>query len=207
MDDMLSPPARAVAALIALATAVSLAAQFVAVGLDHPEYSHGETLWRLARYFTILTNLMVAVTYAALALSGRVGSPVWLGGVTLWIVITGVVYHLLLAATDTQDTAVSWYANIGLHSVVPGLVALWWLAAGPREGLGIHAALLWLLWPLLYVCYALLRGQIDGTYPYFFTDPTRIGWQGVGMWTLILAGAFFAAGLLQIALARLLRNR
>ena len=198
---MLSPPARAIAALIALAAAVSLAAQFVAVELDHPAYSHGETLWRMARYFTILTNLMVAVTYAAIALRGRAGSSVWLGGVTLWIVITGVVYHLLLAATDTHNTAVAWDANLGLHSVVPALVA------GPREGLGVNAALLWLLWPLLYVCYALLRGQIDGTYPYFFTDPTRIGWQGVGMWTLILAGAFFAAGLVQIALVRLLRNR
>jgi hypothetical protein len=64
-----------------------------------------------------------------------------------------------------------------------------------------------MIWPLVYVCYALGRGQFDGTYPYFFTNPDRIGWIGVAQWTVILAGSFFVAGLGLIAVARLIRLR
>lgn len=197
---------RLLAAGIAALAFAALAAQFVASQLTHPGEHALQTLWRLGRFFTILTNLMVALSYLAIAARGHVAAPRWLGGVTLWIAITGVVYHLLLAPTNSQDTVIGWWANIGVHTAVPIAVTLWWLAFGPRQGLNVTAALLWMLWPMIYVCYALLRGQWDGTYPYFFTDPTKIGWNGVITWVGILAGAFFVAGLAQIAIARLIRN-
>ncbi|WP_407494212.1 Pr6Pr family membrane protein [Pseudooceanicola sp. MF1-13] len=202
----LSPLARTLAALIAVMTFASLAAQFAASQLVHAEENALQTLWRLGRFFTILTNVMVAVTFTALALRGVVASARWLGGVTLWIAIVGVVYHLLLAATDSQETVIGYWANIGLHTTVPLAVVAWWLAFGPRTGLNVTAALMWMGWPLVYVCYALGRGQFDGTYPYFFTDPTNIGWMGVAKWTVILALAFVVGGLIQIALARLIRH-
>lgn len=203
----LSPLSRACAALIALVAIASLGAQIVASQADHPDEALLATLWRLGRFFTILTNLMVAVTFAVLAVLGRVTSSVWLGGVALWIAIVGVVYHLLLASTDEVTAGLDWWANTGLHTVVPTVAMLWWLTFAPRQGLSVTAALLWMLWPLVYVCYALGRGQIDGVYPYFFTNPDRIGWVGVGQWTAILAVSFFVAGLAQIALARLIRPR
>lgn len=203
----LSPLARFLALVVAVMAFASLGAQVLVTQAENPEDGGLATLWRLARFFTILTNLMVAVTYAVLAVRGRVRAPVWLGGVTLWIAITGVVYHLLLAETDGAKAGLDWWANLGLHGSVPGIVALWWLAFGPRDGLGVRAALLWMLWPLIYVCYALGRGAIDGEYPYFFTSPVQVGWDGVLRWTVILAVAFLIAGLMQIVLARLVRPR
>lgn len=197
---------RALAALIALMAFLALYAQFLTVQADHPDDSALTSLWKLGRYFTILTNLMVSVSLFNIALRGRVLSVVWIGGVTLWIAITGVVYHLLLAATDGPKTGLDWWANFGVHTSVPVAVMLWWLAFGPRQGLGVRAALLWMLWPLVYVVYALGRGQLDGVYPYFFTNPNQIGWAGVGQWTVILAAAFFVAGLVQIGVARLVRH-
>lgn len=202
----LTPLARACAAAIALMTIASLVAQFMSSQLNHPEETALQTIWRLARFFTILTNTMVAVTFSVLALRGMMLNARWLGGVTLWIAITGVVFHLLLAATNTQDTAIGWWANLGVHTTVPLAVMVWWLAFGPRAGLNVVAALQWMAWPVIYVCYALGRGLLDGTYPYFFTDPNKVGWFGVAQWTLILAVSFLIGGLLQIALARLIRH-
>ena len=205
-DMTLSPLARFLALMVAVMALASLGADFVSSRASHPDDSVLATLWRMARFFTILTNLMVGVTYLALAARGRVASAVWLGGVTLWIGITGVVYHLLLAGAEGPKSGIDWWANFGLHGAVPVAVALWWLAFGPRQGLSVTAALIWMIWPLTYVIYALGRGQLDGVYPYFFTNPDRIGWIGVGRWTVILAVSFFVAGLLQIAMARLVRR-
>lgn len=183
-----------------------LVAQFLTLSADHPDDSAAEVLWKLARYFTILTNALAAVTFGLLAVRGRVVSPVWLGGVALWIAIVGVVYHLLLASTDGAREGVSWWANALVHSFAPAGAMLWWLAFAPRDGLSVQAAVLWMLWPLIYVGYALGRGQIDGIYPYFFINPVQIGWPAVGQWVVILAVAFFVAGLVQIAVARLIRR-
>ena len=87
----------------------------------------------------------------------------------------------------------------------PVLVVLFWLLAAPKHGLRFRTALAWMLWPLAYVGYALLRGQLEGIYPYFFVDPTEIGWIGVARWSGILCVGFVTAGSMQVGVARLLR--
>ncbi|MBR9840900.1 MAG: hypothetical protein GYB50_23885 [Rhodobacteraceae bacterium] len=200
----MSQSARVFAAVIALLTFVALGVQFAATAQAHPDGSAFETAWRLARFYTILTNLLVAVTFLRMASSGRMAGPAWLGGVTLWIAITGVVYHLLLA-NPWEGFGLSEIADFGLHTVTPILVVLFWLVTAPKHGLRFTTALGWLLWPLAYVTYALLRGQLEGIYPYFFVDPTRIGWGGVLRWSGMLCAGFTAAGGLQVGIARLLR--
>src|SRR4029079_13458060 len=49
------------------------------------------TLWNLARFFTIIGNLAVAAAMSAVALGKRV-SPLVLGGLTLAILLVGIVY-------------------------------------------------------------------------------------------------------------------
>ena len=167
-----------------------------------PDEPLGAILWRLARFFTILTNVMVGVTFLRMALVRRNAGTVWLGGLTLWISITGVVYHALLARELSGLPLVS---DHGLHTVTPLLTVVYWVLYGPKRGLRVTHALTWLIWPLLYVAYALIRGQLDGTYPYFFTDPTRVGWLGVLRWSGILCAAFFASGLTLVGLSKVLR--
>jgi hypothetical protein len=71
-----------------------LAVQFSATYGAH--YDVSATLWILARFFTILTNLLLAVTMTAVAIGRRV-SPFLLGGITLAILLVGIVYATLLA--------------------------------------------------------------------------------------------------------------
>ena len=83
----------AAAALVAIVCWAGLAVQFAATyGVQHDVTA---TLWVLARFFTILTNLLVAVTMTWVAI-GRKVSPEVLGGLTLALLLVGVIYMTLL---------------------------------------------------------------------------------------------------------------
>ncbi|MBY6002996.1 Pr6Pr family membrane protein [Salipiger bermudensis] len=190
------------ATLIALVSIAGLVLQFVTASLESPALAPSQTIWNLARYFTILTNALVAVSFTWMALRRRMAGALWLGGLTLWIAIVGVVYYALLA---NQLSGLDALADRLVHLVAPVLTVLFWLTCAPKHGLTLTSAASWLLWPLVYVVYALLRGQVDGAYPYFFVDPTRIGWDGVLRWSALLCVSFAGAGGLQVGIARLLR--
>jgi len=176
--------------------------QVVATGIENPDFGLPQVIWRMLRFFTILTSLLVGLGCARMVWRGRFDGPVWLGGLTLWSAITGVVYHALFA----RDLAgVAWWADLGLHTLVPVAVFAMWLLRMPKDGLGLRATLLWLLWPLIYVGYALVRGSFEGVYPYFFVNPDQIGWLGVLRWSGVLCGAFFVAGLGLVGVPRLRR--
>jgi hypothetical protein len=128
-------------------------------------------------YFTILSNIVVAVVLTALAirpalfvrrdLTGTVWRTLRLDSV-LMIVITGLVYNLLLA----EGGKVGWDAlsNTLLHWVTPLLTLIVWIIAGPRGLISIRILALSLVLPVLWATFALLRGQAVGAYPYPFLD-------------------------------------
>lgn len=194
--------ARLSALALGLLAALTLALQ-VSVSIRDNDGDLLLTFWRMARYFTILTNLFVAISFLRLGGTGRAQSPTWLMALTLWIVIVGVVYHTLLAHLY-DFTGLNWWTDLGLHGVIPALTALWWIVFAPKSGLGIKAAALALLWPLIYVIYALLRGAFTGEYPYFFIDVNTLGYGGVALYSAGLCFGFFLGGLVLVGLARLL---
>jgi hypothetical protein len=131
------------------------------------------TLWTLARFFTIISNLAVAIAMMCLAFGRRV-SPFVLGGLTLAILLVGTVYLLLLRGLHPLHGA-ALVANQLLHYVSPLAMGGYWLLFVPHGGLRWRAPLLWMLFPLTYFVYAIGRGAIDGRYPYPFIDMTKIG--------------------------------
>jgi len=163
-------------------------------------------LWQMAAYFTVLTNIGVAATFGLIAVTGREATAAWHGAITLAILTVGVIYHWLLSGL-WQPRGLAFWADQGLHSVVPALVALYWLTCAPKSGLALRHAALWLVWPLAYCVWALARGAATGAYPYPFIDATALGAARV---TLNIAGlglAFLIAGLLLVVLARALSTR
>tara|TARA_R110000868_G_scaffold400956_3_gene675885 strand:+ start:57153 stop:57791 length:639 start_codon:yes stop_codon:yes gene_type:complete len=202
-SSTLSPTARALALLIVISAAVSLSFEFMATQLDHPTDSALQILWRLARYFTILTNLLVLISFFAIVSLRRKLGALWMGGLAVWITVTGAVYHLLLASVHQ---GLSLYADFGLHTLTPVLTMLWWLIFAPKGNLGLGPAILWLFWPALYILYALWRGTRDGDYPYFFIDPAQVGWDGVAIWSAMLGLGFLALGLVYSWIGRIARR-
>lgn len=164
-----------------LISSSSLLATFILVLVREPalsgDISYASTFWELIRYFTILTNFIVSYLLLFAAIKGNWHSFSLFTGATMWIWIVGVIYHVLLASNH-NPTGVGAITNQIHHSVVPAGTFLIWLFAKPRTKIGEFEPFYWLSYPLGYTVYMLLRGQIDGIFPYHFSDPTTLGWTG-----------------------------
>ncbi|WP_165945301.1 Pr6Pr family membrane protein [Micromonospora sp. KC723] len=171
------------------------------------------TVTGLLPYFTIQSNLAVGVFagYAAWrAWQGLPEPPSALkGAVTLYITITGVVYHLVLAnpaspfAVAQPDRAPpEALGNQLLHTVVPLLAVTDWALFDPRGRLRVRHALWWLGFPLAYLGFALVRGLIVARYPYPFIDAGQLGYDGVAISTVFFAAGFWLLGLIFVGVDR-----
>lgn len=200
-------PARVAAASLALLAWAALALQLwlslrLAAGNGQGPL-HGLVLY--LGYFTVLTNLLVALVAtrgARMADGGR--DLAWRGCAITSILVVGLGYHLLLRHVwDPQG----WQkiADIALHYAVPLAALLWWLAVPPRTRAAPAAPLRWLAWPVAYAVYALLRGPLVGSYPYYFIDVGTLGMPRVLAHLAGLLVVFVVAGYLVrlLALARL----
>jgi hypothetical protein len=194
---------RAAAALVALVCWVGLAVQFSASYRDNGDVL--ETLWALARFFTILTNLAVAIVMTRVAAGGAV-PPTVRGGVTLAILLVGGVYGILLKGTvELHGAALT--ADSLLHKVSPVAMALDWLLFVPHGRLRWNAPAWWALYPIGYYVYGLARGAIDGRFPYYFMDPGRMGVERVAVYAAVIATGFVMAGLFLVVLDRWVLGR
>jgi hypothetical protein len=178
------------AAFVALLAWAGLAIQFNATLAATG--SVAETLWILGRFFTILTNLLVALTFSVLAV-GKTVSPFWLGGVTLAIVLVGIIYMLLLRGL-LELSGGALLADAILHKVVPVVIPLFWLAFAPKGRLKSSAPLLWTLYPVAYLAYAMARGAAEGAYAYPFIDAGSLGIAQVAINVAAIGVGFVAAG-------------
>ncbi|MEO6360919.1 MAG: Pr6Pr family membrane protein [Sphingomicrobium sp.] len=194
---------RAAAALVAIVCWAGLAIQFSASYANLHDV--GATLWVLARFFTIITNLLIAVVMTREAV-GRPVSPQILGGLTLAILLVGVVYATLLQGLY-HLTGAALLADILLHKVSPVLAALWWLLFAPKARLKRTAPLWWSAYPLAYFAYALVRGLYDGRYPYPFMDVGQLGWLHTALNAGGMALAFILAGCALVCLDGWLGSR
>ncbi|MGZ9809435.1 Pr6Pr family membrane protein [Pseudoroseicyclus sp. H15] len=162
----------------------------------------GEALWRRARYFTDLTIWMGLGAFTWMAVVGRPLSRGFGAGLVLWLAIVGVVFFTILGGGN----ATGYWAAVTFiqHAVLPIAAALWWLAFARKAGLRWRAAAVWLVWPALYLAYVLVRGGLDGLWPYSFVNVVELGWTGSLRNMALFFGAFWIAGLALVALARML---
>ena len=190
--------ARVAAALVAVLAWAGLAIQFRAT--SSLGYAPVEALWVMLRYFTVLTNLLFALTLSAVAANRRV-SPSVIGGVTLAMVLVGMVYMTLLHGL-VELSGGALLADTLLHKVTPVAALLWWLAFARKGGLGWGAPVAWALYPLAYFLYALVRGRAEGKYAYPFINVAQLGAVAVVLNAVMIAGCFLVAGLAMVALDR-----
>lgn len=129
-------------------------------------------------YFTILSNILVAVILTMLFLNplrdGKVFRVLRLDTV-LMITVTGVVYNLVLAA-DSKNVGWQVVANSLEHQITPILTVLVWLIVGPRGWVNLRTITWAFALPIGWLIYALIRGAIIGAYPYPFLDVVRYGY-------------------------------
>jgi len=189
-------------ALIALAAFAGLGIQLWIL-LESPDFaSQLAAVWRFLAFFTILTNLMVAIVSAVSAIAPNSASGRLLAGantragVVLYIGLVGIVYHVLLAGLwDPQG----WQkiADLLLHTATPVMMAIAWILFDAKKDLTLKALPQIIVYPVAYTVYAMIRGAGDGFYPYPFIDVSELGYARVLMNVVGLTAAFlFAGGLL-----------
>lgn len=127
-------------------------------------------------YFTIWSNVVVAVAATVLARGGAGRwSQVLLLDALLMITVTAIVYQLLLAPTNDVE-GWSLLTDPWLHVVTPLVAVGTWLWAGPRGWLAPRLMPLSLAVPLLWVVWMLLRGAVIDSYPYDFVAVSERGY-------------------------------
>jgi hypothetical protein len=139
------------------------------------ENSSTFTAGNFLSYFTVQSNILLAVTLVALAirppLARHVPFLTMRGMATLAIIVTGLVYAVLLAPASA-DVDVSLRAvDFVVHTLAPIVGLVDWLVDPPRPRPPLATVMSWLAFPILWLVYTLTRGALTGWYPYPFLDP------------------------------------
>jgi hypothetical protein len=164
-----------------------------------------EAVVRFASYFTVTTNTLVAVllTLSLIRSPERAPRPPVMAAATVYIIIVGIIYYLLLAKSWNPQ-GMQLVANVGLHYVMPAVMAVYWLVFVPKGETRWSHAVWWLVYPLAFFIFTLAEGLRVNWYPYSFIDVTALGYTKVAINGVGLLGFFYALNLIMIALDKTL---
>jgi hypothetical protein len=183
--------ARGLAVCIAMAAWLGLGAQFAV--------TYGATrgvlvaLGTIFGYFTITTNLLVAVVFTCVAIRRESVRSWVIAGTALSILMVGVIYVLLLHGT-VELSGGSSVANKLTHFVTPVLGPLFWILFVPKGELHWRHPLWWATYPLAYLLYEVAHGAETGRYAYPFLNVMVLGWERTAVNALLIAVGFMACG-------------
>ncbi|MET0936140.1 MAG: Pr6Pr family membrane protein [Luteibacter sp.] len=167
---------------------------------------------RFFSFFTILSNVMVALVATSAATGGNWAplrfwrSPRIRGLAALSITVTFLVYATILAG-QWHPQGPQLVVDRSLHYILPVLYAFWWITLLPHGALVWKDAVRWLVFPLVYLVWTLSRGAVVDVYPYPFIDAGRLGYLPVLGNALMVGGLFLLVGLAFVALDRMLGAR
>jgi hypothetical protein len=162
-------------------------------------------------YYTMQSNLIVLVWLTIAVLFQEKKPDHWFfkalirGAITVYILVTFLVYAIFLESF--YHPGISAYTNLCVHYLVPILFVLDWFLTEMDQEYSWKYSLLWLVYPIFYVFYTLVRGIIIGWYPYFFLNLDALGAGLFVMWVFILASIFILLGLLFVFLNKVISKR
>jgi hypothetical protein len=158
-------------------------AAVVAITYQFASLRHGVPTFSAANFFsffTIQTNLLAVAMLVLVVIVRPLERTILFdtvrGAVTLYIAITGIVFALLLAGLqESLDTHIAW-VDFTVHKLIPIVLVADWLLDPPRHRLSPRISASWLLYPLAYLVYTLIRGEDVDWYPYPYLDVSRHGY-------------------------------
>ena len=154
---------------------------FAVIGQYFNAYAGTPNGFNYISFFTILSNILVALTLtsAALAPASAVGRflnrPSIATATALYITVTGLVYYFLLADLYHLEGWTLQFDRL-LHYVMPPAYVFFWLVFVPKGTLDLRHVPWMLVAPLAYGAYTLARGPLVDWYPYPFVDAATLGY-------------------------------
>lgn len=176
-------------------------------------------------YYTVLSNLACLIFFISAfwhsQQAARTGvreyawRPRTEAAIVFCISITGIIYATLLAPDDMADGNFFTFKNMALHYVGPLMVVMDWLLFCPKGRLHATDPLRWLLIPLGYFVYIVIRSTFAGNigptqsrFPYAFIDPVVQGsWGHMLLGVLLIAVGMTALGYLIYSVDRVMSRK
>ena len=154
-------------------------------------------------FFTVLTNILVALSLTAGLISPALGMGKFFSRVSVksaiavYIAIVSIIYNFVLKQLWNPQ-GLQLIADILLHQVIPLLYVFYWIVFVPKGTLAWKFPVRLLIYPLIYLIYIIVRGAATGHYPYPFMDVTQIGTEQVLLNTLLIMIGFITIGFLLV---------
>ncbi|HEA22049.1 hypothetical protein LCGC14_0651740 [marine sediment metagenome] len=152
-----------------------------------------ETIFRFFSFFTILTNTLVALYLTSkyfgfsnglLSIFSRKST---LTALTTFILLVGTVYQLILRGI-WEPEGLQRIIDELLHTIIPVYFLVYWYLYASASDIRLRPTLYWLLYPLLYFVFVIVKGHFSGFYPYPFLNANEIGYLGVAKSFLTILG-------------------
>lgn len=170
-----------------------------------------EIIIRYFSFFTIFTNLIVALCSTILLLKPKskfgdfFSKLTTLTAITVYITVVGIVYNAILRFL-WKPQGLQYVTDELLHTVIPLLFILVWFKYVSKNNLKYKNALTWLVYPLVYIIYIAIRGEITGEYPYPSIDVGQLGYSKVLINSGGLVIAFLGLSLFLITVGKFLNS-
>ncbi|WP_188467150.1 Pr6Pr family membrane protein [Bizionia arctica] len=161
----------------------AIIAQFFLM-LENRQADIPETIIRFFSFFTILTNIIVAL-FLTISVFRFKKFPFnlflakgTLTAITAFIVIVGLVYQIVLRKI-WEPTGLQYIVDELLHTIIPLFMLGYWFFNIRKEDLLLKPVFNWLIYPSIYLVFIIVRGNISGYYPYPFLNIKEIGYESV----------------------------
>jgi hypothetical protein len=198
--------------LTAIGGWIGIILQLILMLAAHHEETIPEKFINFLSYFTILTNILIALSLTVIATNpkSRLGSffssPSVESALAVYIIMVVTTYILFLKETWNPQ-GWQWVADVKLHYLIPILYIVYWILFVPKGQTRWIDSIIWLIFPFCYFMYTLIRGAVSGFYPYAFVDVHKLGYPHALMNAFEMLIAFFLLGLLVISIDKLMKKK
>lgn len=211
MTDQIQSPVKNYAAISAILVWLSLILQLY-VALQNRIAGIPETIVRFFSYYTVLTNILIAVCFTMVYLKGIAQKGNFfsrsntLTATAVYICIVALTYNLILRF-QWAPTGLSRVPDELLHLIIPVIYLTFWVKFVPKQNIQWSTILPWAIYPLLYLGYSLLRGPLAEWYPYPFLDVIQHGYSKVLFNSAMICLVFVLFSVMFIGIAKMMSKR
>nr|MBI5455796.1 Pr6Pr family membrane protein [Candidatus Levybacteria bacterium] len=140
---------------------------------------HNPNVLNFLSYFTVESIFLYAMLAIIYGLNKKTNPLIdsLRGAVTVYIIVVAAGFVLLVE--KTQGPLILPWINTLYHKIMPFIILADWIFFPPKVLLRYKQAIYWLIIPLLFSGYTLVRGFFINWYPYDFVDPVKHGYQSV----------------------------
>ncbi len=163
-----------------------------------------EAMLRYFTFFTILTNILVAIVFTVVAFQWKnKGSfftkPNTQTATAVYIFVVGFVYNVILRFL-WQPQGLQRIVDESLHLIIPIIYIVYWYFNVRTSGIIYKSIWNWLIYPMVYLVVVMIRGYFSDYYPYPFINVVELGYEKA---LINSAGLTIFFGLISIIFVRL----